>query len=124
MCIRDRAGVLAPGERPAERGGGGRTASFGTPGRAPRLGVRYVCTVDKKNALRAGAVTAGTALMMLLMTSPALALTRDDGDDPGPGLSVGETVGLYVALPIAIFLGIIGLVMVLDKSSDRKPKQA
>ncbi|MFA7766094.1 hypothetical protein ACGFNX_12595 [Streptomyces sp. NPDC048723] len=80
--------------------------------------------MDKKNALRAGAVTAGTALMMLLMTSPALALTRDDGDDPGPGLSVGETVGLYVALPIAIFLGIIGLVMVLDKSSDRKPKQA
>ncbi|MFF4446924.1 hypothetical protein [Streptomyces sp. NPDC001502] len=80
--------------------------------------------MDKKNALRAGAVTAGTALMMLLMTSPALALTRDDGDDPGPGLSVGETVGLYVALPIAIFLAIVGLVMVLDKSSDRKPKQA
>lgn len=80
--------------------------------------------MDKKNALRAYAVTAGTALMMLLMTSPALALTRDDGDDPGPGLSVGETVGLYVALPIVIFLVIIGLVMALDKSSDRKPKQA
>ncbi|MFI8386062.1 hypothetical protein [Streptomyces sp. NPDC085540] len=80
--------------------------------------------MDKKNALRAGAVTAGTALMMLLMTSPALALTRDDGDDPGPGLSIGETIGLYVALPIVIFLGIIALVMVLDKSSDRKPKQA
>ncbi|WP_328790412.1 MULTISPECIES: hypothetical protein [unclassified Streptomyces] len=80
--------------------------------------------MDKKNALRAGAVTAGTALMMLLMTSPALALTRDDGDDPGPGLSVGETIGLYVALPLVIFFGIIGLVMVLDKSSDRKPKQA
>ncbi|KOU20149.1 hypothetical protein ADK51_25420 [Streptomyces sp. WM6368] len=61
--------------------------------------------------------------MMLLMTSPALALTRDDGDDPGPGLSIGETVGLYVALPIVIFLVIVGLVMVLDKS-DRKPKQA
>ncbi|MFF4386866.1 MULTISPECIES: hypothetical protein [unclassified Streptomyces] len=80
--------------------------------------------MDKKNALRAGAVTAGTALMMLLMTSPALAVIRDDGDDPGPGLSVGETIGLYVALPLVIFFGIIGLVMVLDKSSDRKPKQA
>ncbi|MGW6982287.1 hypothetical protein ACWGE1_23085 [Streptomyces sp. NPDC054932] len=79
--------------------------------------------MDKKNALRAGAVTAGTALMMLLMTSPALALTRDDGDDPGPGLSIGETVGLYVALPIVIFLVITGLVMVLDKS-DRQQKQA
>ncbi|MCX4962731.1 MULTISPECIES: hypothetical protein [Streptomyces] len=79
--------------------------------------------MDKKNALRAGAVTAGTALMMLLMTSPALALTRDDGDDPGPGLSIGETVGLYVVTPLVIFLVIIGLVMVLDKS-DKQQKQA
>ncbi|MFJ8018019.1 hypothetical protein [Streptomyces sp. NPDC096339] len=79
--------------------------------------------MDKKNALRAGAVTAGSALMMLLMTSPALALTRDDGDDPGAGLSVGATLGLYVALPIVLFLVITGLVMVLDKS-DKPQKQA
>ncbi|MEJ8644344.1 hypothetical protein WKI68_29530 [Streptomyces sp. MS1.HAVA.3] len=79
--------------------------------------------MDKKNALRAGAVTAGTTLMMLLMTSPALALTRDDGDDPGPGLSIGETLGLYVFLPIALFLAIAGLVMLLDKS-DKPQKQA
>ncbi|WP_327306728.1 hypothetical protein OG730_27370 [Streptomyces sp. NBC_01298] len=72
--------------------------------------------MDKKNALRAGAVTAGTTLMMLLMTSPALAVTRDDGDDPGPGLSVAETLGLYVATPIVLFLIIAGLVMVGDKS--------
>ncbi|KIF04112.1 hypothetical protein ACIRBY_20040 [Streptomyces sp. NPDC096136] len=76
--------------------------------------------MDKKNALRAGAVSAGTALMMLLMTSPALALTRDDGDDPGPGLSIGETLGLYVALPIVIFLIIAGLVMVGDKSRKQQ----
>ncbi|MCX5013911.1 hypothetical protein OG765_23390 [Streptomyces sp. NBC_00555] len=79
--------------------------------------------MDKKNALRAGAVTAGTTLMMLLMTSPALALTRDDGDDPGPGLSIAQTLGLFVALPIVLFLVIAGLVMVLDKS-DRQQKQA
>ncbi|WP_329068194.1 hypothetical protein [Streptomyces sp. NBC_01429] len=72
--------------------------------------------MDKKNALRAGALTAGTTLMMLLMTSPALALTRDDGDDPGPGLSVGETLGLYVVAPLVIFGVIAGLVMLLDKS--------
>ncbi|MER6215583.1 MULTISPECIES: hypothetical protein [unclassified Streptomyces] len=76
--------------------------------------------MDKKNALRAGAVTAGTTLMMLLMTSPALALTRDDGDDPGNGLSIGETLGLYVALPILIFLIIAGLVMVGDKSRKQQ----
>ncbi|MEU8786021.1 hypothetical protein [Streptomyces sp. NPDC048637] len=71
-----------------------------------------------KNVLRAGTITAGTALM-LLMSSPAFALTRDDGDDPGPGLSVIETLGLFVALPIVLFLVIAGLVMVGDK--PRKP---
>ncbi|GAA0926933.1 hypothetical protein [Streptomyces thermoalcalitolerans] len=71
--------------------------------------------MDKKNALRAGTLAAGTTLMMLLMTSPALALIPDDGDDPGTGLSVAETLGLFVALPIVLFLVITGLVMVLTK---------
>ncbi|MER5445954.1 hypothetical protein ABT065_10000 [Streptomyces sp. NPDC002764] len=78
--------------------------------------------MDKKNALRAGALASGTTLMMLLMSSPALALTRDDGDDPGNGLSVIETLGLYVALPIALFAIIAGLVMVLDRSHDRQAR--
>ncbi len=53
---------------------------------------------------------------------PALALTRDDGDDPGKGLSVAETLGLYVLIPLALFAIIAGLVMALDKSKDRAPK--
>ncbi|WP_030739019.1 hypothetical protein [Streptomyces sp. NRRL S-31] len=76
--------------------------------------------MDKKNALRAGALAAGTTLMMLLMSSPALALTRDDGDDPGTGLSVIETLGLYVVAPVVLFLVIAGLVMVLDRSRAKK----
>ncbi|MFB6674001.1 hypothetical protein ACFVDQ_14930 [Streptomyces sp. NPDC057684] len=76
--------------------------------------------MDKKNALRAGALAAGTTLMMLLMSSPALALARDDGDDPGKGLTVIETLGLYVVAPIVLFLVIAGLVIVGDKS--RKPQ--
>nr|WP_203643789.1 hypothetical protein [Streptomyces sp. SID14478] len=60
--------------------------------------------------------------MMLLMSSPALALTRDDGDDPGKGLSVVETLGLYVAAPIVLFLVIAGLVILGDKSR-KQPKQ-
>ncbi|MFE4331695.1 hypothetical protein ACFRQM_20405 [Streptomyces sp. NPDC056831] len=75
--------------------------------------------MDKKNAMRAGAVAAGTTLMMLLMSSPALALTRDDGDDPGPGLSVMETIGLYVVAPIALFVVIAVLVMIFDKSKKQ-----
>ncbi|MEU9240618.1 hypothetical protein [Streptomyces shenzhenensis] len=80
--------------------------------------------MDKKNALRAGALAAGTTLMMLLMSSPALALARDDGDDPGKGLSVVQTLGLYVLIPLVLFAVIAGLVMVLDRSKVRvtKPK--
>jgi hypothetical protein len=78
--------------------------------------------VDKKNALRAGALAAGTTLMMLLMSSPALAAIRDDGDDPGPGLTVFETLGLFVVAPLALFLLVAGLVWVLDGSTDRAPK--
>lgn len=75
-------------------------------------------TKAKKNALRAGTITAGLTLM-LLMSSPAFALTRDDGDDPGPGLSVMETLGLYVAAPIVSFLVIAGLVMIGSKSDKQ-----
>ncbi|MFG2716831.1 hypothetical protein ACGFW5_00765 [Streptomyces sp. NPDC048416] len=78
--------------------------------------------MDKKNALRAGAVAAGTTLMMLLMSSPALALTRDDGDDPGSGLSVIDTIGLFVLAPLALFAIIAGLVVVLDKSRKTAKK--
>ncbi|MEW2618946.1 hypothetical protein [Streptomyces sp. NPDC048106] len=76
--------------------------------------------MDKKNALRAGTLAAGTTLMMLLMSSPALALIRDDGDDPGPGLSVVQTLGLYVLIPLALFLVIAGLVMATDKSRGKR----
>ncbi|KOV98792.1 hypothetical protein ADK65_20605 [Streptomyces sp. NRRL B-1140] len=58
--------------------------------------------------------------MMLLMSSPASALTRDDGDDPGPGLSVIETLGLFVVAPIVLYLVIAGLVMVGDKTHKKK----
>ncbi len=70
-----------------------------------------------KNALRAGTLGAVTTLMMLL-TPAAFATT---GDDPGPGLSVAQTVGLYVLIPIALFCLIAGLVVVTDKSR-KKPQ--
>jgi hypothetical protein len=73
-----------------------------------------------KNAMRVGAITAGTTLM-LLMSSPAFAATRNDTGDTGQGLSVIQTLGLFVATPVALFAIIAGLVILSDKS--RKNQQ-
>lgn len=68
-----------------------------------------------KKVMRAGVVSA-TATVLMLLSSPAFALSRDDGDDPGSGLSVAQTLGLYVAIPLVAFAVIAGLVIVTDKS--------
>ena len=76
-------------------------------------------SVVNNNALRAGVVTAGTALM-LLISSPAFAVVRDAGDDPGPGLSVAQTIGLYVVIPLALFAVIAGTVVLTDESGKKR----
>lgn len=117
----------APGRRP---GAGPRrwpgVGAISAPRRAGRSPVRYVgCVSNKatKNALRAGTVTAGATLLMLL-SSPAFAVTPDDGDDPGPGLSIIETLGLYVAAPIVLFLVIAALVTISDKNSKKSTRSS
>lgn len=72
-----------------------------------------------KKAVRAGVVTAATTLM-LLMSTPAFAVARDNGDDPGSGLSVIQTLGLFVATPLVLFGIIAGLVIVTDKSRKQQ----
>lgn len=72
-----------------------------------------------KKVMRAGTVTAATSVMLLL-SSPAFALTRDDGDDPGSGLSVIQTLGLFVAIPLVLFGVIAGLVIAADKSHKQQ----
>lgn len=68
-----------------------------------------------KKVMRAGVLTAVTTVLMLV-SSPAFALNRDDGDGPGDGLTVAQTLGLYVAIPLVAFGVIAGLVIVTDKS--------
>jgi hypothetical protein len=98
----------------------------GRPGDAAPEAVGYVDGVSdkvdtkvKKNVLRAGTVTAASALM-LLVSSPAFAVSRDDGDDPGPGISVVETLGLFVAVPVGVFLLIAALVMIGGRSGKQQ----
>lgn len=58
--------------------------------------------------LRAVVLTVTTALLVL-PTTPAFAATtvlarRDDGDDPGPGLSVLQTLLIFVGAPLGLFV--------------------
>ena len=74
-----------------------------------------------KKALRAGTVIAGTTLL-LLISSPAFALTRDDGDDPGSGLSIIQTLGLFVGCPLALFAIITAGVILTDRPRKQQDR--
>lgn len=66
------------------------------------------------------AITAVLVLTALASASPAAALNRDDGDDPGPGLSILETVGLFVGIPLLLF--VLSALYVYGPSSAKGPR--
>lgn len=55
------------------------------------------------------------ALAVTVLTSaPVQALTREDGDEPGTGLSVLETLAYFVGAPVLLYLIITALVMAFN----------
>ncbi|MDP9394640.1 MAG: hypothetical protein M3Q27_10505 [Actinomycetota bacterium] len=58
--------------------------------------------MNTRNALRA-AVVVGTVPLVQVLASPAFAIERDDGDDPGPGMSWIMAVLIYGLIPLALF---------------------
>lgn len=64
-----------------------------------------------RRALRALVVCASVPVSLAL-ASPAYAVVRDDGDEPGEGLSYLATLLAFVVLPAALF-AIIALLVVL-----------
>jgi hypothetical protein len=64
--------------------------------------------VTVRTASRAAVLTATTTLLVLTATPAFAAATiladRDDGDDPGGGLSVLQTIGIFVGIPLALFV--------------------
>jgi hypothetical protein len=71
-------------------------------------------------ALRAG-VFGAVLVSSALVASPAFAaLHRDDGDDPGKGLGALKVVGIYIGIPIGLFVLIALLVSI--PSMIRGPK--
>ena len=73
-----------------------------------------------KAALRAARVGAVLGASMLAASPAFAALHRDDGDDPGPGISKLKMLGLFVGGPIGLFL-LIALVVSIP-SMIRGPK--
>jgi hypothetical protein len=71
--------------------------------------VDYLSCVTIRTVLRAAAVTGATTGAVLL-GSPAFAAHRDDGDDPGKGLSALQTFLIFGVIPVALFLFIALLV--------------
>lgn len=57
------------------------------------------------------AVGLGTTAALLLSAGPALAVNRDDGDDPGPSMSLLASLGWLVGLPLLVVAVVTGLVV-------------
>ncbi|MFE3200943.1 hypothetical protein ACWGR4_13000 [Embleya sp. NPDC055664] len=51
---------------------------------------------------------------MSLISAPAFANIRDDGDEPGASMGLGTTLAVFVGIPILAFVVIAGLVMLPD----------
>jgi hypothetical protein len=73
-----------------------------------------------RTALRCATVAAITALVQI-SSSPAFAATHpDDGGESGPGLSLLQTLLIFVGIPGAIFLAVV--VIVSATSSSHGPR--
>jgi hypothetical protein len=79
--------------------------------------------VRARTALRTAALMATTAFLVLSAT-PAFATapsnTFDDGDQPGAGLTVLETLLIFVGIPALLFVVIV--VLVSAPSAARGPR--
>ena len=65
-----------------------------------------------KAALRAGVVGSVFASSALAASPAFAALHRDDGDDPGKGMSALKVVGTFIGIPVGLFLLIALLVSI------------
>ncbi|WP_133412021.1 hypothetical protein [Vallicoccus soli] len=77
-------------------------------------------TARAATSAAAGLVALGVPLLSVLSASPAAAVYRDDGDDPGAGLSALETVGVFVGLPVLLFAVITALVYATNRGGERR----
>jgi hypothetical protein len=82
------------------------TGGSGLPTGAGRSSARRVRT-----ALRAGTVAALTSAPLLAAGAALAASNTYDGEDSGPGLTILQTIGIFVCIPVGLFLLITFLVL-------------
>jgi hypothetical protein len=74
--------------------------------------IRTTSATRLRAAARAGIVAATTSVPLLAASAALAANHPYDGEDSGPGLSVLHTIGIYVGIPLGLFLLISFLVVV------------
>ncbi|NHC45140.1 hypothetical protein [Motilibacter aurantiacus] len=71
----------------------------------------------------AAAALASLLLTLLLVPAgPAHALERSDGDDPGPRMETLEVIGVFIGIPLAIYL--VVWVLTFAPGTTRKPSRS
>ena len=74
-----------------------------------------------RTALRTAATVAVATALVSLSSTPAFAATHpDDGGEPGAGLSVIETLLIFVGIPAAMFIAVV--ILVNASSRARGPR--
>jgi hypothetical protein len=78
----------------------------------------------RRRALRSATV-GSLATIPLLLATPAFAVHRDAGDNPGQGMSTVATILVYIGIPLAAFVVIALLVMApgIAKGNRYRPHQ-
>lgn len=73
--------------------------------------IRTTSATRLRTATRAGVIAAATSVPLLAASTALAANHPYDGEDSGSGLTVLQTLGIYVGIPLALFLVISFLVV-------------
>ncbi|HLZ37053.1 MAG TPA: hypothetical protein VKP64_04685 [Mycobacteriales bacterium] len=71
------------------------------------------------------AAVAGSLLLAVLLAAPALAATRDDGEEPGRGLSSGQALLIFIGVPlaVAVLLGLLTYLPSIARGPRYRPER-
>ena len=87
---------------------------------ADRPGSDRAAAARRVRRSAAAAYALALPVLGLALAGPAAAAERSDGDSPGQGIGLLETIGIYVGVPLAIYLVIV--LLTFAPSTTRGPR--